>query len=144
MALVFPHREKDQSRAIFSGFAGFLAVLLTTLIFYSLWNWNKWKKQRESFDCPKWRHTRIHHLAWHSRPSLFSRHKLCSLLFFPDTLAIVSLLSLSHAPERLSANQSSTWQVIALRHLCPPFATTPYLPTCFFSQSSGSNGIGQV
>ncbi|KAM8897091.1 lymphocyte transmembrane adapter 1 [Lycaon pictus] len=39
-------REKDQSRAIFSGFAGFLAVLLTTLIFYSLWNWNKWKKQR--------------------------------------------------------------------------------------------------
>uniref|UniRef100_A0A452QM84 Lymphocyte transmembrane adaptor 1 n=1 Tax=Ursus americanus TaxID=9643 RepID=A0A452QM84_URSAM len=47
MALVFPHREKDQSNAIFSGFAGFLAILLTTVIFYSLWSWSKWKKQRQ-------------------------------------------------------------------------------------------------
>ncbi|XP_027976136.1 lymphocyte transmembrane adapter 1 isoform X1 [Eumetopias jubatus] len=40
-------REKDQNSAIFSGFAGFLAILLTTVIFYSLWNWNKWKKHRQ-------------------------------------------------------------------------------------------------
>ncbi|XP_045643847.1 lymphocyte transmembrane adapter 1 [Ursus americanus] len=40
-------REKDQSNAIFSGFAGFLAILLTTVIFYSLWSWSKWKKQRQ-------------------------------------------------------------------------------------------------
>ncbi|XP_044122277.1 lymphocyte transmembrane adapter 1 [Neovison vison] len=41
-------REKDQSSAIFSGFAGFLAILLTTVIFYSLWNWSKWKKYRQA------------------------------------------------------------------------------------------------
>ncbi|XP_058556500.1 lymphocyte transmembrane adapter 1 isoform X1 [Neofelis nebulosa] len=39
-------RHKDHSRAIFSGFAGFLAILLTAMIFYGLWNWNKLKKRQ--------------------------------------------------------------------------------------------------
>ncbi|XP_077628259.1 lymphocyte transmembrane adapter 1 isoform X1 [Crocuta crocuta] len=39
-------RDKDHGTAIFSGFAGFLAILLTTMIFYGLWNWNKLKRRQ--------------------------------------------------------------------------------------------------
>ncbi|XP_029791383.1 lymphocyte transmembrane adapter 1 [Suricata suricatta] len=39
-------RDKDHSMVIFSGFAGFLAILLTTMIFYGLWNWNKLKRRQ--------------------------------------------------------------------------------------------------
>ncbi|XP_019505144.1 PREDICTED: lymphocyte transmembrane adapter 1 isoform X2 [Hipposideros armiger] len=46
LALGFPHRYKDESSSIFSGFAGLLAVLLVIAVLCVLWNWNKWKKRR--------------------------------------------------------------------------------------------------
>uniref|UniRef100_A0A2K6CL55 Lymphocyte transmembrane adaptor 1 n=1 Tax=Macaca nemestrina TaxID=9545 RepID=A0A2K6CL55_MACNE len=39
-------RNKDQISNIFSGFAGFLAILLVVAVFCILWNWNKRKKRQ--------------------------------------------------------------------------------------------------
>ncbi|XP_019505146.1 PREDICTED: lymphocyte transmembrane adapter 1 isoform X4 [Hipposideros armiger] len=53
LALGFPHRYKDESSSIFSGFAGLLAVLLVIAVLCVLWNWNKWKKRRHQSRCTR-------------------------------------------------------------------------------------------
>ena len=75
MTLSFPHRAKDQSSSIISGFAGLLAILLVIAVLCILWNWNK-RKKRESPVCPEFRRAMTNNLAWLFKPSFFSRDKL--------------------------------------------------------------------
>lgn len=71
MTLSFPHRDKDQSSSIISGFAGLLTILLVIALLCILWNWNK-RKKRESPVCPKFRQAMANSLGWHFKPSVSS------------------------------------------------------------------------